>query len=223
MLTWLRRFLSSSVGLKVAMALTGLALVGFLVAHLAGNLTIYADENGDAFNEYAATLAGNPLIWPARIGLLVTFVLHIALGMRLSAVNKAARAEGYRVRQTMGGQTIGSGSMLITGLVVGAFLVVHVSDFSLPSILGTSTHDNLAEAVKERLASPAGFAIYYVGLIALGIHLSHAIQSAFQSLGFNHPKYTPIIKHGGLALAVLLFLGFASIPLYCVLTSGGAH
>jgi succinate dehydrogenase / fumarate reductase cytochrome b subunit len=221
-MNWIRTFLRSSIGRKALMALSGLALIGFLVAHLAGNLTLYADADGTAFNHYAETLESNPLLLPAEIGLVLLILLHLVLGIRVSLDNREARKKGYAVRASLGGRTLGSATMLLTGILILVFLVVHVSDFRIPKLLGDESVEDLAGAVKRRLASPLGAGVYLVGVAAVGLHLSHAFQSAFQTLGLNHPKYTPWIARLGLALAVILFLGFASFPIV-LLIRGGAQ
>jgi succinate dehydrogenase / fumarate reductase cytochrome b subunit len=219
MLTWLGRFLSSSIGKKVVMALTGLGLVGFLIGHLVGNLTLFADDTGEAFNGYAHALESNPALPIIEVGLLVLFIVHIVMALRVSKENRAARTQGYSVRNSMGNKTLGSSSMLITGLIIGVFLVIHIIDFRVPNWTGDI--DDLALAVKQRLATPLGAGIYMIGVIAVGIHVSHAFKSAFQSLGLNHPRYTPLIERAGLALAILLFIGFASFPILLFMSGGG--
>jgi len=220
MLSWLGRLLGSSIGKKVFMALTGLALIGFLIVHVAGNLTLFVDEDGSSFNAYAHALESNPLLPIAEVGLLALLVAHIALGLRVSMDNKAARESRYELRASMGEKTLASSSMLVTGIVILIFLVVHIVDFRIPKMFDDI---DLAEAVKVRLSSPLGAGIYLVGVAALGLHLSHAFKSAFQTLGINHPRYTPWIRCASLGLAVLLFLGFASFPIYYFLQGGGAE
>jgi len=223
MLNWFGRFCSSSIGKKTLMALTGLGLIGFLIAHLAGNLTLFADGDGEAFNHYAEVLESNPLLPIAEIGLLILFVAHIALGLAVSRGNREAREDRYQVRATKGKQTLASGSMLITGLIVGVFLVIHIIDFRVAKLMGDESVQDLALAVKNRLASPAGASIYLVGVISLGVHLSHAFKSAFQTLGVNHPRYSPLIEKVGIGLAVVLFIGFASFPIYCLIQGAQVH
>ncbi len=200
------------------MAVTGLSLVGFLCVHLLGNFQLWA--GGDvAFNEYAAHLESYGwLLHVAEIVLLVLFVVHAGLALKIAAANRAARSVGYRSRESMGGSTPGSATMVITGLVILLFLVIHVIDFRVPKLAGRI--DDLALALRERLATPAGAGIYLVGVIALGLHLSHAIQSAFQTLGLQHPRWTPIVKLGARALALVLALGFATFPLFLFFGGG---
>lgn len=218
MLSWIGRFLTSSIGKKTFMALTGLSLVGFLVVHLVGNLTLYSSN--EAFNEYAHKLESfGILLNVAEVGLLGLFAVHIGIALRLSRENATARPQGYQVRNSMGRKTIGSSSMMITGLIVGVFVVIHVIDFRVAKLSGNI--DDLALAVRERLGSPLGATIYLGGVIALGVHLSHAIQSAFQTLGANHPKWTPLLTGAARGLAAILTLGFASFPI--ILLLGGSN
>ena len=208
MLNRLRTFLSSSIGQKSLMALTGLALVGFLVAHLAGNLLIFAGD--DKFNAYAAALESQgALLYVAEAGLTVLFVVHLALALKTSAQNREARKSRYAIRQTMGRATAGSRSMLVTGSIIGVFLVIHLIDFRLSP---EKNAEHLAEMVRARLTEPAGVAIYLVGVAAVGLHLSHAIQSSLQTLGLHHPRYVSLVRNTSIGLGLLFFAGFASFP-----------
>ncbi len=222
--SWLTRFLSSSLGKKSLMALTGLALIGFLIVHLAGNLSLYTDADGTAFNAYAHEIESlGPLLWVAELGLLALIVVHVGLALKVWQEGREARGPGYRVRATMGNKTVPSSSMIVTGLIVAVFLVIHLTDFRIPKLLGVEGADDLAGAVKRRLGSPTGATIYVVGVTALGIHLAHGFQSAFQTLGIEHPRYTPLIRAFGLVLTVVLFLGFVSFPILLLARAGGAN
>ncbi len=201
---------TSSIGRKALMALTGLGLIGFLVVHLAGNLTLLAGSDGAAFNSYARTIESNPLLPLAEVGLAALFLAHIVLGIRQAAGNREARPVGYRQFQSHGNRKVSTSSMLVTGLIVLVFLVVHISDFRL-----AARHpQGLAYMVHERMRQPLGAAVYLLGVGALGVHLWHAFQSLFQSLGLRHPRYSPLIDKAGRGLAVLLALGFAVLPVY---------
>lgn len=193
------------------MALTGLLLIGFLIAHLAGNLTLYADDTGDAFRAYEHALESNPLLPLAEIGLLVLFVTHIVLGIRVSMENREARPERYGMRASMGKRTPGSATMLITGLIIAFFLAIHIKDFRIAKALTENL--DMAQAVKDRMATTFGCAIYLIGVVAVGVHVSHAFKSAFQTLGLSHPRYTPLIEKISLILGAILFVGFASFPI----------
>lgn len=209
MLSWLTRTTRSSIGRKAVVALTGLALIGFLIAHLAGNLTYFADSDGTTFDNYADTIGNNPLLPIAEIGLIVLFVVHIGLAIRVTFDNKRARNHGYQVSRSHGGRTLGSRSMIVTGIVVLLFLILHLFHFRFQKADGVS----MAALVEFELSKPLAATAYVLGLIALGLHLSHAFQSALQTLGLNHPKYTPIIKVTSIGLAALLSIGFMLFPI----------
>ncbi len=220
MFSWIGQFLSSSVGKKTVMALTGLSLVGFLVVHLLGNFSLYTG-GVEGFNEYAATLEEmGGLLKAAEIGLGALFVIHMALALRIARENKLAREQPYQVRANMGNLTAASSTMVVTGLIVGVFLIIHIIDFRVPTLAGEM--DDLGAAVIERLGSPLGATLYLIGVAALGLHLRHAIQSAFQTLGLQHPNWSPLIRIGALALATALAVGFASFPIYCMFSKGAA-
>lgn len=216
MFTWIGRFLTSSIGKKTTMALTGLLLVGFLVAHLAGNLLLYKDP--DAFDAYAQGLHDlGPLLIVMELGLLGLFVGHIGMAVRTILENRKARHSKYAVPADRGGKTLASATMPLTGTIVLLFLLVHLWDFRFDGgfkalFSGENRGAGAADSVWETLGGSAHVAIYLLGIAALTLHLSHAIQSALQSLGLRHSKWTPIVERGGLVLAVVLGLGFASIP-----------
>lgn len=216
MLTWIGRFLSSSIGKKTTMALTGLLLVGFLIAHLAGNLLLYKDA--EAFEAYAAKLHDlGPFLYVLEFGLLALFVGHIAMAIRTIVDNRRARHSKYAVQADRGGKTLASATMPLTGTIVLLFLVWHLIDFRFDGGFKGLFADGgdgagAADIVWSTLAGTAHIAVYLLGIAALTLHLTHAIQSAIQTLGLRHPKWTPIVERAGIALAVILGLGFASIP-----------
>jgi succinate dehydrogenase / fumarate reductase cytochrome b subunit len=213
----LAAFLNSSIGKKALMAVTGLLLIGFLIAHVAGNLTLYADSSGEQFNAYAEQLESfGWLKLAAEVGLVLLFVAHIALGLRTALENREARPQRYKDLAPKGARTISSMTMIVTGVIVLVFLVVHVIDFRLADF----SQVGLARLVVERLSSPLGAGIYLVAMLFLGAHLWHAFQSLFQTLGLRHPTYAPLIRGTGIALAVGLAALFASFPVMCFLFEG---
>jgi succinate dehydrogenase / fumarate reductase cytochrome b subunit len=217
MLTRLRGFLRASIGRKTLMSLTGLALVGFLIVHALGNLTLYADGDGTAFDGYAAKLEGTGLaLLVAEIGLVALFVAHIALGMRTALENREARPARYRLTAPKGGRSIASTTMIVSGAVVLVFLVIHVLDFRLAE----RDPAGLAAMVVRRLSTPLGATIYLVGVGVLGVHLWQAFQSALQTLGLRAGAYAPMIRGLGMVVAVALAVVFATFPVMCALFEG---
>lgn len=218
---WILRFFGSSIGKKYVMAVTGLLLVGFLVAHLAGNLLLYVDDSGGKFKAYAKGLHDlGPLLWAAELGLIGLFGLHIFYALQTLRDNRAARKSRYAVSASRGAKTLASATMPITGAIVLLFVIVHLLHFRLDDAF---KGDDPAGLVKSTLASPLAAAIYLVGVGALTLHLSHAIQSALQTLGASHPNFNPLREKLGLGLAVLLGLGFASFPVYALIAWGGGN
>ena len=220
--SWLRLLRTSSIGKKVVMAVSGLLLIGFLIAHLAGNLLIFSGDRGAAFDEYAAKLEANPLLPVVEVGLFVLFAVHILMALRVSSENRQARRRGYAVRSTMGERTLASASMLFTGIVVLAFLVVHIADFRIGKRSMDPATGSLAALVKKRLREPLGAAVYLAGVTALGIHLRHAFRSALQTLGVSHPRLNPLLVRLGWIIAIVLGVGFASFPIV-LFASGGSR
>ena len=204
------------------MGLTGLLLVGFLIEHLAGNLALFKDADGTAFNHYKEWLESfGPLLKVAEVGLFLLFGAHVALALKLSMENREARKERYVIRSNRGQANAASLSMLITGAVILVYLVKHiVFDFRFNS----DFHDAPAQTVKETLASPMSGFFYLAVAGILGLHLAHGFRSAFQSLGLSHPKLDPLLDKASIALAVVLAIGFASFPIYYLfLWSGGSQ
>ena len=207
------KIFGSSIGRKVIVALAGLLLCGFLVTHLAGNLFLFVGEG--AFNHYAETLEHNPLLPIAEIGLLVLFALHILVALKLRYENAKARPAPYAKYQSKGGRSLGSRTMTWTALTVLAFVVVHLKTFKY----GNDEH-GLYRLVMTSFQNPLYAGFYVLSLVALMLHLSHGIQSGFQTLGLNHPKYTPLIRKAGMAFAFLVCAGFAVIPIWAFVIGG---
>lgn len=225
---WLLNALSTSVGRKVVMAITGLLLCGFLVAHLAGNLLLHVPDGGKSYNEYAHALHKQAaLLAIAEVGLFALFIAHIVIALQVSKENRVARKVGYAMRQSkQEGRKALDGwrpdtFMLLSGIVILGFLILHLSDFKFElrdkafyeSVNG-QTFEPAAKA-NALLSSSNLITIvgYTLGSLALIAHLAHGFQSAFQTLGINHPKYTPIIKTIGLLFAFVIGVGFATFPI----------
>lgn len=216
---WVTKAFSSSIGKKIVMAITGLGLCGFLVVHLGGNLLLYV--GAEKYNNYAHALhAQEILLLVAEVGLLVLFLGHIWLALTTNAENAAARPTDYAMRQSKQDEgpfaRPASAVMMVTGAVVLVFLLVHLSDFRLFELRHRSDIENPEPFIKALviLRDPISALVYVVGSIVLGYHVLHGFQSAFQTLGINHPKYTPAIKFLSLVFAIVVAAGFGSFPLW---------
>jgi succinate dehydrogenase / fumarate reductase cytochrome b subunit len=204
--------LGSSVGKKLMMALTGLAFIGFLAAHLAGNLTIYGGKA--AFNGYAEKLQSlGPLLNLFRAGLIAFALVHVLTGLYLFLLNRKARPVGYRVHATAGGRTLSSRTMPYTGLVILAFLIFHLFHFTFVDKTATTIFDLVTAAFNQPV-----YILLYVGLmIVVALHVRHGFWSAFQTLGVNHPNYMPAVSAASIAAGVVVALGFGLLPLVIAL------
>ncbi|MFI5344802.1 MAG: succinate dehydrogenase cytochrome b subunit [Elusimicrobiota bacterium] len=210
------QFLESSIGKKIMVALAGLLLCGFLITHLAGNLFLFV--GGSAFNRYAEILESNPLLPFAEGGLFVLFMIHIALSVRARMANMSARPTGYQVTADKGARTPGSRTMAVSGSLILLFIIIHIATIKFQ--VGGAKGPNLYAHVTGWFANPLYAGFYVLALIGVGLHLSHGVQSAFQTFGLNHPRYSPLIKKAGLAFAVVMALAFASMPLYFCFVGG---
>lgn len=210
--------LKSSLGKKYVMGITGQLVCAFLVMHLAGNLALFAGK--ETFNKYAHMLEANKmLLYAAEAGLIGIFLLHILTAIRLSLGNRAARPEKYAVYKASGEKRMASGTMIFSGLVVLTFLVVHICQFKFTPRVGDTP--TIYDVVQSYFAQPQ-WVIFYVSCIwVLSTHLFHGFQSSFQSLGLNHPRYTPMIKAGGALYAVTMCVGYTAIPIFMYLGKGG--
>jgi succinate dehydrogenase / fumarate reductase cytochrome b subunit len=214
----LRFYLSSSVMKKQVMGVTGLLLCGFLLTHLAGNCLIYVGS--DAFNLYAHTLITNPLIYVAEAILAAIFLSHIGLAVKLTIENKAARPVNYYIKQKTGrGATFASSTMPYTGMIILIFLIKHLIDFKFGPVYMTTVDGvemrDIYKTVVMHFQSPINVVWYIFAMLALGVHVSHGFWSAFQSIGFSHPKYNCLIKCASKGFAVLVTLGYAALPIFC--------
>jgi succinate dehydrogenase / fumarate reductase cytochrome b subunit len=216
------QFLNSSIGRKVVMALTGLLLIGFLVTHLAGNLLILS-PSPKAFNDYSHALISNPLIYIAEGGLLVLFVVHLVNGIRVTVQNRAARPVAYRQTTPAGHtshKTIASTTMILSGLVVLAFVPLHLWTFKFGTYYtaaGEPGVRDLHRLVVAVFQDPLHVGWYVVAMGVIGFHLWHGFGSGFESLGV---AYRVPLRRAGQVLAVVLSGGFAAIPLILFLTGG---
>lgn len=206
---FVRRVIFTSIGRKFVMAVTGLALGAFILVHLAGNLLLLKGEA--AYDGYVALLLANPLILYAELGLAGLFLLHIATAAWVRWEDWRNAPSGYEERKWQGGRTVGSATMLYTAAAILAYLAFHLMTFRF-----VDHSMGFYQMVTSAFRSPVFTLVYIGGSAALALHLSHGVQSAFQTLGVSHPKYTPLIKIGG-TLTALAMVGFALISLYFLL------
>jgi succinate dehydrogenase / fumarate reductase cytochrome b subunit len=217
-----RRVFSSSVGTKLLIGLTGLALFAYLILHLAGNALIFAGP--ETFNEYSHALISNPLILPIEIGLLAIFLLHVYKAVTNYAANRAARPAGYAMKKYAGHtsrKSVASSTMIWSGLVIFFFIIVHVRQFKYGAwyqTVGASPIRDLTRTEFEVFRQPVWVAFYVVCTLLVGLHLRHGISSGFQSLGFDHPVYTRRLTMWGVVFAVIIGGGLAFIPVWVYLT-----
>lgn len=209
----LMQIFNSSVGRKFIMSLTGLFLVIFLFEHLYGNMLLYKDDGGLAFNEYSHSLVHNLLIRIVEVFLFAAFFVHIIQAITLSIKNRAARPVRYEVRKDNETSSWFSRSMLFTGAVILFFLVVHLKTFFVPyRITGLEEPLTVSQIVKEAFHNEWYSLFYIVATLILAFHLNHGFQSAFQTLGMNNKRCAPFLKGLGTGIAILLFIGYSSFP-----------
>jgi succinate dehydrogenase / fumarate reductase cytochrome b subunit len=210
------RLFSDSIGRKVVMAVTGLLMVLFVVGHLLGNLTIFGGPDG--INAYAAKLHEiAPLVWGTRIVMGVAVLLHLYIAIQITMENSAAKPEKYAVSNSLRA-TFSSKTMIWTGVVMGAFVAYHLLQFTFrvtPGLaLGFDSLDrfDVYTMVVQSLSGTVTAALYVVSMIALFLHLSHGIQSAFQTLGWNNAVWLPRFTVAGKVVSGIFLVGLGSIP-----------
>lgn len=218
-------FFSSSVGTKVLVALTGLALFAYLILHLAGNVMVFLGP--EIFNSYSDKLISNPLIVPVELGLLAIFLLHIFKAVRATMDNRAARPLAYSRKNRAGGasrKSLASSTMIWTGLFTLVFVIIHVRGFKYGphydfDAAGHSIRD-LYRLEMEAFSNPVTVAFYAIAVLIVGIHLWHGFWSAFQSLGTGDNRTSRQIQRIGWALAVIIAVGFFIIPIWAHFLGG---
>ncbi len=221
---WVTQTLSSTIGRKVIMALTGLFMCTFLVVHLIGNLQLLKDDAGQAFNIYAAFMTSNPLIKIISYGNYAIILLHVFDGLFLTLHNRKARPVQYAYAQPKVGATWSSRNMGILGTLILVFIVIHMKNFwyemhfgSLPmATYEGKAYKDLYQIVIFAFQNPVYVVFYVASMVAIGFHLIHGFASAFQSLGLHHSKYNQFIKLVGLVFATLIPFLYAVIPVYAM-------
>lgn len=224
--------LGSSIGTKLVMAATGLALLGFVLAHMIGNLQVFAGP--EKLNAYAATLQGlGPVLWAMRAGLLAIFILHVWTAFRLWSANKAARPVPYAV-VAPSASTYASRTMIWSGIIVLAFVVYHLahftfgvvqpSHFHLPDwgpanegLPGAEPRHDVYRMVVLGFRDPVVALSYVVAQVLLGLHISHGASSVFQTAGCTSPRLDCLRRAAGPVVGLVVTLGNCSMPLAILL------
>ena len=219
-------FYASSIGKKIIVAVTGLALLGFLFGHMVGNLKIFLGP--EKLNSYAAWLHSMPgLLWAARLGLLGAFVLHVVTTILLVIQNRAARGERYECNKTV--QATGaSRTMMISGIIILTFVIFHILHFTIgvasgyydpngPYYDANGRHDVYKMVVHSFGEVPLISIYYIVSMALLCMHLSHGFASVFQTLGLRTERSWPLIQFLGYGYAAMIFFGNISIPIAAML------
>lgn len=216
--------LTSTIGQKLVMSLTGLFLILFLIVHLVGNLQLLADDGGESFNLYSYFMTHNPLIKTISYGLYFFILLHAVLGIALKRKNRSARGVQYSV-SSYPGASWASKQMALLGILIFAFLLLHMGDFwwkmkftdqlSMVSYAGVDYQvKDLYERVDASFQVTWVVIAYVVGQLALALHLWHGFDSAFQTLGLRNWRFGNLFKVVGQIYSIVVPLGFAIIPLY---------
>ncbi|MEN9281947.1 MAG: hypothetical protein RL594_882 [Bacteroidota bacterium] len=218
---------------KWLMAVSGVLLVLFLLGHLSGNLLVFLGP--DHINEYAhglRTMGHGIVIWVVRLGLLSFFILHISAAITLARRNRQARPEKYS-RVESRASTLASRSMLYSGLLLLTYVLYHLAHFTWGAVhsefyaqptydivvggVVTATVPDVYTMVVKSFQQPVIAVLYILSMVMVGLHLNHAIASAFQTLGVTNRRFVPIIRKIGPALSIIIALGFSSVPLAIIL------
>lgn len=220
--------MSSSIGKKVAMALSAFFLLIFLLQHLTINMLSVVSE--DAFNEVSQFMGTNPLVqFVLQPVLMFGVIFHLVMGFVLELKNRAARPVQYAMNKGAANSTWMSRNMIISGITIMLFLLLHMYDFwvhemTVKYVQGDMSGLNAAgelrywEELHHKFNDPLRVGIYVISFVFLALHLMHGFQSAFQSVGANHRKYTPVIKKLSNVYAVVVPLGFVFVAVYHFIT-----
>ena len=210
----------STIQKKQIVGITGLAMVGFVLAHLSGNFLIF--KGAEAFNAYAKFLHDlGALLWVMRLGIIASFVLHIGFTINLVITNRKARVDRYyKYKNHRSESSLATQLMPLTGSIILIYIIFHLLDFTLADKVGVieGIDYGLFGLVVNTLNDPIHSALYIIAMMSVGLHMYHAFQSVFQTLGVmsqsNQKNFTLASKVLGIAIT----LGFSSIPLYIMVS-----
>lgn len=212
---WIARFYRSTVGRKIVMAVTGMILVGFVTAHMTGNLLMF--KGPAAINGYSRFLhSAGELLWSVRLVLLTAVIFHVHSAWSLTRDARAARPDAYALQRRRAA-TWSARTMRWGGVLLLAFVIVHLLHFTTGTLHPDFNPHDVYSNVVIGFSVPAVVIFYVVAMIALGLHLHHGVWSLFQTLGLNHPHLNPARRRLATFLAVLVPVGFASIPVAVML------
>ena len=219
-MSWLSKSLNSSIGKKIIMAATGLSLVLFLTVHFINNMFLFFGKDG--FNLLVGSLdAVKPLVRVAELALVLLFGFHIYNGIMLWWENRKATPEKYAIDASKENSTFYSRTMPYTGGIILIFLISHLATLWAKYNFGMEGHHEYYDVIAQTFSSLPIAISYVVVMLTLGVHLNHAFQSAFQTFGWHHKKYTPLVEFIGTAYAVIFAVGFSAIPIYFFILSLG--
>jgi len=215
------RLFSDSIGRKAVMAVSGLLMVLFVVGHMLGNLTIFAGPNGiNAYAQHLHELA--PLVWGTRIVMGVAVLLHLVLSIQITLENSAAKPDRYAVQNSLRA-TFASKNMIWSGVIIAAFVGYHLLHFTFrvtPNLaLGEDAMGrfDVYNMVVTALQGTLTALVYVVAMLSLFLHLSHGIQSSFQTLGLSNAKLLPRLGLAGTVVSGIFLVGFGAIPVAILL------
>ena len=216
---WIIKYLTSSIGKKQIMGVSGACLALFILGHMVGNLQLINMDQAAAqahFNAYSQLLTGmKPLIYFVELGLVALFIIHVGLAIRLKIENRKARGpEAYEVNARKGHKTFASFTMIWSGIFILGFVIQHLmvlkfGDYYMYENEKGEIIRDMWRTTIDMFASPFWTAFYLISMFVIGMHLFHAISSAFQTMGISHQKWTQIIDKLGIAYSLIVALGFA--------------
>jgi succinate dehydrogenase / fumarate reductase, cytochrome b subunit len=215
-MSWVTKTLSSSIGRKLIMGITGLSLIIFLIVHCGINSLIFFNDGGVTFEHAAEFMGSNWVIRTAEVGLMAGFIIHIVDGLMLWKSNREKRPVEYALVKVEANSTWYSRSMGLLGTLLLLFLIMHLRHFWVVSRFTdeiTSGKQTLFAEMVEVFQNPIVVILYVLGCISLAYHLMHGFASAFQTMGWRHPKYTPFVKSLGKWFSIVVPIVFAAMPI----------
>jgi succinate dehydrogenase / fumarate reductase cytochrome b subunit len=205
-------FWSTTIGKKAVMAVSGVVLFGYVIAHMLGNLQIFLPNGAKRLDDYAAFLHRYPaLLWSVRSFLILMLVLHVLAYLQLGTRKLRARPIGY-VKKRAAGSSLASRTMYWSGPFIAAYVVYHILHLTAGSVHPHFEEGQVYNNVVLGFQNNAVAIVYIVAIVLLCLHLYHGLWSWFQSLGIHHPRYTPLLKRAASVLAILIAAGYIAVP-----------